>query len=56
MITPEKHKKRHEELHRALDELVADFIVCNADKHPSNTTVLELVQWSHRQTIAPTEK
>ena len=55
-MTPEEHKKRHEELHQAFDQLLADFIVHNTDKLLSNTTVLELVEWSHRQTIAPTEE
>ena len=48
------HKIRHEELHRALDELCADFIG-QMGKLPSNTPIYELMKWSHEQTINPTE-
>lgn len=51
-MTPKEHKKRHEELHNNLDELVADFIM-NTGSLPSKTTVLELIEWSHGQTIKP---
>jgi len=56
-MTTEEHRKRHIELHRALDELFADYI----DHHPnkssfSSLTVFELISWSHEQTIIPTEK
>jgi len=50
-----EHKKRHEELHAALDQLVADWI-SQTEKLPSKSTVLELMTWSHQQTINPTEK
>lgn len=53
-MTTEEHKQRHIELHRALDELVADFIN-HTEKLPSTTTVMELVRWSHRQTQNPDE-
>ena len=49
------HKARHEALHAALDELVADWMVHNPAKLPSASTVLELVEWSHEQTKNPTE-
>ena len=42
-------------LHRSLDELLADFIGHNHDKYPSRTTIMELVRWSHQQTLDPTE-
>ncbi len=50
----EKHKKRHKELHRNLDELSADFIK-HTGKLPSKVTVLELMGWSFEQTVKPTE-
>ncbi len=53
-MTPEEHRQRHVLLHSYLDELVADMI-----KHtfalPSKTTVTELIEWSHSQTIKPKE-
>lgn len=48
------HRDRHEQLHRAYDELLADFLAQHRDKRPSNTTAAELAEWSHQQTIAPT--
>jgi len=53
-MTPEEHKKRHQELHQALDELVADFI-SNTNALPSSTTIFELMKWSNEQTENPTE-
>ena len=50
-----KHKLRHYKLHRYLDELVADFIG-HTEKLPSSTTLTELMAWSCRETIKPTEK
>lgn len=58
-----EHIARHEFLHRALDELCADFMA----SHPfdrlsedvrsanllSNTTVMDLLSWSSRQTKSP---
>ena len=54
-ISKEKHIEQHKELHRSFDELLADFIT-NTEKRPSNTTVLEFLQWSHSQTISPDDK
>jgi hypothetical protein len=54
--TPEEHRLRHVELHDRFDELLADFLRWHPGKYPSNTTALELMQWSHAQTIAPTEE
>jgi len=48
-MTDSGHKKRHIELHNALDELVADFI-SSTKGLPSKTTVMELMQWSFEQT------
>ena len=53
----EEHIKRHKELHKALDELVADFISHNkvGDYLPSKVTVMRLIQWSCEQTYDPAE-
>lgn len=40
------HRDRHEELHRALDELVACFVMSNPMAMLSKTSVMELLQWS----------
>ena len=50
--TQEEHIKQHQELHQALDELSADFID-KTGKFPSDTTLMEFIEWSHRQTITP---
>ena len=54
-MTTEKHRQRHKELHKSLDELVADYLIHNKGL-PSTTTVMELMHWSHQQTINPEEK
>ena len=54
-LTPEGHKARHKELHRALDELVADFIR-HTQGLPSKTTLLTFMQWSSEQCENPTEQ
>jgi hypothetical protein len=53
-VTRLEHQARHAELHQALDELAADFIA-HTGKRPSETTVLELMQWSSAQIDAPDE-
>lgn len=45
----EKHRQRHIVLHEMLDELVADWITCE-NKVPSKSSILELMQWSAKQT------
>jgi hypothetical protein len=55
-LTPEEHRERHVALHRALDELFADFI----RHHPAQRDYLQmpldaLLQWSFEQTLKPTE-
>jgi len=49
------HKIRHEELHKMLDELVADMIT-HTNMLPSETTVLGLMRWSAEQIDNPTVK
>lgn len=53
-ITHEQHIERHRELHRALDELVADFIG-HTGALPSRATVMEFLQWSASQMSDPRE-
>lgn len=52
-MTPEEHKKRHEELHSALDELIADYIdngsLPDDPRLPTKTTLYEFMVWSHKQ-------
>jgi hypothetical protein len=52
-MTTEEHRKKHVELHRALRELVADWLR-EPDSWPGRTPVFELIEWSHAQTINPT--
>lgn len=55
--TPEGHRQRHIELHRALDELFADYITQHPDEHQFTTMPLDrLLKWSHQQTMLPTER
>lgn len=54
-MTREQHIERHELLHKMFDELVADYLVWNPGKVPSNTTMLEIMAWSFRQTKEPSE-
>lgn len=50
----EEHVKRHQELHKSLDELLGDFIT-HTGQRPSQSTIMELLRWSHQQTIDPEE-
>ncbi len=52
-MTPDTHRSRHVLLHRMLDELVADWIG-ETEGLPSNASVMDLINWSHSQTITPT--
>lgn len=45
----------HKELHGSLDSLVADWIT-QTTCLPSKNTVIDLMKWSHQQTIDPTER
>lgn len=55
-MTHDEHRERHKLLHEHLDELLADFLVHNWSARPSTTTLIELMRWSHAQTIDPDEK
>ena len=51
-----EHRARHIELHVALDELVADWATHQPlGKVFSNSTIMELIEWSYQQTIKPEE-
>lgn len=50
-----QHKRRHVELHRNLDELVADWIWVTGNI-PSDSSVMDLMQWAFEQTKTPSEK
>lgn len=51
-MTDKKHQLRHQELHKAFDELLADFIG-NTKRLPSKTTIMEFMEWSYQQTVNP---
>jgi hypothetical protein len=53
--TREDHIKRHQELHAALDELLADYVL-QTEKLLSETNLLELVKWSWEQVQDPTHR
>ncbi len=53
-MTRDRHITRHKELHQSFDELIADFIG-HTKGLPSKTTVMELMEWSHKQTLDPDE-
>jgi hypothetical protein len=47
-MTKKEHQQRHEYLHKALDELVADWLG-NTKNLPSSSTVMQLLSWSSKQ-------
>jgi hypothetical protein len=49
----EQHRRRHVELHQALEELAADWMLQTGCSITVGT-VSEMILWSHMQTIAPT--
>lgn len=64
-MTTEEHRERHKLLHQQFDELIADYFShhgrCRVSDGngpiplPSNTTLMQLMEWSYQQTIEPTE-
>jgi hypothetical protein len=54
-VTRDKHRERHVLLHKMLDELAADYLSHVRDALPSNTTLMQLMTWSHAQTIEPAD-
>ena len=55
MLTKDEHIKIHKTLHNSLDQLVADFI-SHTGKSLEETSIMELIKWSHQQTIEPVSK
>lgn len=49
------HKAEHNKLHKSLDMLVADYIL-HTGRTLGNSSIMDLIMWSHSQTITPTEK
>lgn len=52
----QEHKEHHLDLHKAFDELFADYIF----HHPNQAEFVSmplkyLLEWSHQQTLNPTE-
>jgi len=50
-MTLGEHKIRHIELHKALDELFADFIRHGNGR--TGNTIMDLIMWSFKQTENP---
>jgi len=48
-MNEKEHIELHIELQKKLDELVADFIY-NTGKRPSETKIIDLMEWSYEQT------
>ncbi len=49
-----KHIEDHVRLHKALDELIADWFH-HVPEHGMGSTIISLAEWSNQQTIDPTE-
>lgn len=54
-MTNEEHRERHKFLHPLLDELVADYLTHHKGRRLSNSTIMDLLQWSSKQTENPCE-
>jgi hypothetical protein len=54
-MTKEEHRKRHQELHRSFDELLADFLRHNRDRGLADTNLIQFMEWSCTQIRDPTE-
>jgi len=52
-LTFEEHRAHHIELHKALGELVGDWIR-HTGKRPSQGTILDLLEWSAAEMVTPT--
>jgi hypothetical protein len=54
-MTSDEHRARHVALHRALDELFADYIVQHPDQHGFlEMPFSQFLTWSSEQTLRPT--
>lgn len=52
-MTHEEHRERHRLLHGMFDELAADYLRHNSDRMLNNSTLMDLAEWSHQQTLDP---
>ncbi len=52
-MTKEEHIERHRELHKALDELVADYLT-QAKGGNTASSIYGLMVWAYNQTSNPT--
>ena len=52
-LNPAEHQRRHKDLHRAFDELLADWLAHNPRSSSIHDPILSLMEWSHRQTLKP---
>jgi hypothetical protein len=50
----EKHTQRHELLHFAYDELLADYLRHNPSASIRTASLWDLLAWSFSQTVTPT--
>ena len=54
-MTKAEHKRRHEQLHRSLDELFADYIFHHpGESEATEMPIMKLIEWSFNQTKNPT--
>ena len=53
-MTSKEHIQRHKELHKSLDELLADFMGATKESPFFLTRPIEdLIEWSYQQTLKP---
>ena len=56
-MTEQEHHERHKELHRSLDELLADFITHSGlNGRFTSRPIMELLDWAHKQAKQPDHK
>lgn len=53
-MTPEEHKEIHIQLHKSLDQLLADYITHVKDSSIDDS-IYTLLKWSYEQTLNPSE-
>lgn len=57
-MTKAQHRQLHHRFHRSLEKLISDWTACadqEAPRLPSAHTILELSEWSYKQTLDPEE-
>ncbi len=55
-MTRSEHKKKHLELFKALDELLADYLKHHPEALIRTTTVDEVFRWAFNESIATSER